>query len=123
MIAERGLRVFENRVLSRIFEPKADEVTGDWRALHNEKLYDLYSSPNLVRLIRSRSLRWAGHVALMGERGGAYRVLVGSPEGKRALGRPRRRWNVNIKMDLQVVRCGAWTGLIWLMIGTFGGRL
>jgi hypothetical protein len=94
------LRVFENRMLKRIFGPKMDEVTGEWRRLHNKELYALYSSPNIIRVIKSTRLRWAGHVALMGERRGAYRVLVGKLEGRRSLGRPRRRWENNIKMDL-----------------------
>jgi hypothetical protein len=88
---ERRLRVFENRVLRRIFMPKRDEVTGEWRKLHNEELNDLYSSSNILRVIKSRRMRWAGHVARMGKRRGVYRVLVGKPEGKRPLGRPRRR--------------------------------
>ena len=99
----RRLRVFENRVLRRIFGPKRDEETGEWRKLHNEELSDLYSSTNTVRVIKSRRMRWAGHVARMGERRAAYRVLVGKPEGKRPLGRPRHRWEENIKMDLQEV--------------------
>jgi len=98
---ECRLRVFENRLLRRIFGSKRDEVTGDWRKLHKEELNDLYCSPNIVRVIKSRRMRWAGHVARMGERRGVYRVLVGKPEGKRPLGRPRRRWEDNIKMDLQ----------------------
>ena len=85
------------------------------------KNYDLYSSPNIVRMIKSRRMRWAGHVARMGEEG-VYRVLVGKPEGKRPLGRPRRRWVDNIRMDLQEVGC-MWTGLGWPRIGTGGGRL
>ena len=85
------LRVLENRVLRRIFWPKRDEVTGEWRKLHNEELYDLYSSPNIVRVIKSRRMRWAGPVSCMGESRGVYRVLVGKPEGKSPLGRPRRR--------------------------------
>jgi len=85
------LRVFENRVLRRIFGPKRDEVTGEWRKLHNEELNDLYSSPNIVRMIKSKIMRWAGHVALMWNGKGVYRVLVGKPEEKRPLGRPRRR--------------------------------
>jgi hypothetical protein len=88
--------VIENRVLRRIFGPKRDEVTGEWRKLHNEELHELY-----FRVIRSRRMRWAGLVARMGEGRGVYRVLVGKPEGKRPLGRPRRRWENNIKMDLQ----------------------
>ena len=98
---ERRLWVFENRVLKRIFRPKRDEVRGEWRKLHNEKLNDLYSSPNIVWLIKSRRMRWAGHVARMGEKRGVYRALVGKPERKRPLGRPRLRWEDNIKMDLQ----------------------
>jgi hypothetical protein len=100
---EHRLRVFENMVLRRIFGPKRDEVTGDWRRLHNEELNDLYSSPNIIRVIKSRRMRWAGHVARMGERRGAYRILVMRPEGRRSIGRPRRRWEDNIKMDLQEV--------------------
>jgi hypothetical protein len=83
--------VFENRVLRRIFGPKRDGVTGEWRRLLNEELNDLYSSPNIIRVIKSRRMRWAGNVARMGEGRGAYRVLVGRPEGRRPLGRPRRR--------------------------------
>ena len=101
----------ENRVLRRIFGPKRDEVTGEWRKLHNEELNDLYCSPNIVRVIKSRRMRWEGHVARMGERRGVYRVLVGKPEGKRPLGRPRRRWEDNIKMDLQEVGYG---GMDWI---------
>jgi len=97
---ERKMRVFENMVLRRIFGPRRDEVTGEWRRLHNKELSNLYSSPNIVRVIKSRRMRWAGHVARMGEERGAYRVLVGKPEGKRPLGRPRRRWVNNIRMDL-----------------------
>ena len=110
---ERKLRVFENMVLRRIFGPRRDEVTGEWRRLLNEELNDLYSSPNIVRVIKSRRMRWAGHVARMGEERGAYRVLVGKPKGKRPLGRPRRRWVDNIRMDLQEVGCGYvdWIGL------------
>ena len=110
---ERKLRVFENMVLRRIFGPRRDEVMGEWRRLHNEELNDLYSSPNIARLIKSRRMRWAGHVARMGEERGAYRVLVGKPEGKRPLGRPRHRWVDNIRMDLQEVGCGYvdWIGL------------
>ena len=101
---ERKLRVFEYMVLKRIFGPRRDEVTGEWRSMRNEELNDLYSSPNIVRVIKSRRMRWAGHVARMGEERGAYRVLVGKPGGKRPLGRPRRRWVDNIRMDLQKVR-------------------
>ena len=110
---ERKQRVFENMVLRRIFGPRRDEVTGEWRRLHNEELNGLYSSPNIVRVIKSRRMGWAGHVARMGEERAAYRVLVGKPEGKRPLGRPRRRWVDNIRMDLQEVGCGYgdWIGL------------
>ena len=94
---ERKLRVFENMVLRRIFGPRRDEVTVEWRRLHNEDLNDLYCSPNIVRVIKSRRMRWAGHVARMGEERGVYRVLVGKPDGKRPLGRPRRRWVDNIR--------------------------
>jgi len=100
---ERRLRVFENRVLRRVFGPKRDEVTGDWRKLHNEELNDLYSLPNTVRVVKSRRMRWAGHVTRMGQDRGVQRVLVGKPEGKRPLGRPRLRWEDNIKMELQEV--------------------
>jgi hypothetical protein len=103
---ERRLRVFENMVLRRIFGPKRDEGTGEWRKLHNEELSDLYGSPNIVRVIKSRTLRWAGHVTRMEERRGVDRVLVGKPEGKRPFGRPRRRWENNIKMNLQEVGYG-----------------
>jgi hypothetical protein len=97
---EHRLRVFENRELRRIFGPKREE-DGSWRKLHNDELHSLYSSPNILRVIKSRRMRWAGHVARMGEGRGAYRVLVGRPEGKRPLGRPRRRWEDNIEMDLR----------------------
>jgi len=100
---ERRLRVFENRVLRRVFGPKRDEVTGEWRKLHNDKLRDLYSLPNIVRVIKSRKMRWARHVARMGEGRGVHRALVGKPEGKRPLGRPRHRWEDNINMDLREV--------------------
>jgi hypothetical protein len=97
------LRVFENRVLRRIFGPKRDEVTADWRKLHNEELHGLYRSPSIVRVIRARRMRWAGHVARMGEVRGAYNILVGRPEGMRPLGRPRRRWEDTIEMDLREI--------------------
>jgi hypothetical protein len=92
--------VFENRVLRRIFEPKRDGVTGWWRKLHNEELHNLYSSPSIIRIIKSRRMSWAGHVARMGEERNMYRLLVGKPEGKRSLGRPWRRRLDNINMDL-----------------------
>jgi len=99
--------------LRRIFGPRRDEITGKWRRLHNEELNGLYSSSNIVRVIISRRMRWTWHVARMGEERGVYRVLVGKPEGRRPLGRPRRRWVDNIRMDLQEVGCRYvdWTGL------------
>jgi hypothetical protein len=103
---ERRLRVFENRVLRGIFGPKGDEVTGEWRKLHSGELHNLYSSPDIIRQIKSRRMRWAGHVARMGEGRNVYRVLVGKPEGKRPLGRPRSRWEDGIKMDLREIDWG-----------------
>jgi hypothetical protein len=102
--------VFENRVLRRIFGPKKDVVTGEWRKLHNEELRDLYSSPSIIRIIKSRRM---GHVARIGEKRNAYRLLVGKPEGKRPVGRPRRRRGDNIRMDLEEVGWGNvdWIGL------------
>jgi hypothetical protein len=110
----KKLRVFENMVLRRICGPKRDEVTGECRRLHNEELNDLYSSPNIAQVLKSRRIRWAGHVARMGEEWRVYRVLLGKPEGKRPMGRPRRRWLDNIRMDLQEVGCGYmdWIGLV-----------
>ena len=95
--------MFKNGVLRRIFGPKKDETTREWRKLHNEELNYLYCSPSIVRVIKSRRMRWAGHVARMGEGRGVYRVLVEKPEGKRSLGRHRRSWGDTIKMDLQEV--------------------
>ena len=115
---ERRLRVFENRVLRRIFEPNRDEVTGEWRKLHYEELNDLYCSPNIVRVIKSR-MKWVGHVARMGEGSGIYRVLVGTPKGKRPLGRPRRRWEDNFKMDPQEMGCG---GMDWIKLAQHRDR-
>ena len=103
---ERRLRVFEIRVLRRVFVSKRDEVTGEWRKLHNEELNDLYYLPNIVRVVKSRRMRWADHVACMGKDRGVHRVLVGKPEGKRPLGRPRRRWEDISKLDLQEVGGG-----------------
>jgi len=113
--------VLENRVLRRIFGPKRDKVTREWRTLHNEEFNDLYSSPNFVWMIKSRRMRLVGHVAHMGERRGIYRVVVGKPEGKRSLGRPRHRWEDNIKMDLKEVGCGYMDWIELLRIRT-GGR-
>jgi len=104
------------------FGPKRDEVTREWRKLHNEELNDLYSSPNIVRVITSGIMRWTGYVARMG-RGETYKIfLVGKPEGKKPLGKPRRRWVDNIKMNLQE-DVGVWTGSSWLKIETVGGNL
>jgi hypothetical protein len=105
--------VFENRVLRRIFGPKRDEVTGEWRKLRNEELRDLYSSPSIIRIMKSRRMRRVGHVARTGEKRNAYGLLVGKPEGKRPLGRPRHRWVDNIRMDLGEVGWGDvdWIGL------------
>jgi len=114
---ERRLSVFENRVLSRIFGPKKDVVTQEWRILHNNELYDKYFLPTIIRVIKLKRVRWAGHVARMGDRTGTYKVLVEKLEGKRPLCRPRRRWEDSIKRDLQEV------GLIWLRTGTGDGRL
>jgi hypothetical protein len=115
--------VFKNRVLRRIFGPKKDELTREWRKLHNEELSDLYSSSNIVRVIKSRRMRWAGHVARMGEGRSVYRVSVGKPERKRPLRRARYRWDDNIMMDLQEGGCELWTGSSWLSTGTGGGHL
>jgi len=105
--------VFENKVLRRVFGPRRDEVTGDWRRLHNEELNDLYSSSIIVRVIKWRRMRWAGHVGRTGEEREVYRFLVGKPEGRRPLGRPGRRWVDYIRMDPQEVGCGHmdWIGL------------
>jgi hypothetical protein len=112
--------VYENRVLRRIFAPKRDKVTEEWRKLLNEELNDLYSSPTTLWVIKSRKMRWACHVARMGEERDMYRVLVGKPVAKRPLGRPKLRWENNIKMDLQEV---GWTGLSWFRIETGSGHL
>ena len=122
MWEEHRLRVSENRVLRRIFGPKRDGVTGEWRKLHNEELNDLYSSPNIVRVIKSRRMRWVGHVAGMEGGRGVHKVLVGKPEGKRLLGKPRRRWEGILKWILRKWARGPWTGLTCLRIGTGGGH-
>jgi hypothetical protein len=112
---ERRLRVFENRVLRRIFRSKRDEATGGWRKLYNEELHNLFSSPSIIRMIKSRRMRWAGHVARMMEeeekKKNACRILVEKPEGKIHLGRPRRRRMDNIKMDLKAI---VWGGMDWV---------
>jgi hypothetical protein len=110
---EHKLRVFENRVLRRIFGPKRDGVTGGWRKLYNEELHNIYFSLSIIRIIQSRRMRWAGHVARMGEKRNVYRLLVGKPDGKRPLGRPRRRWINNIKMDFLEIGVSVvdWIGL------------
>jgi hypothetical protein len=105
--------VFENRVLRRIFGPKTEEVTGDWRKLHNEELHYLYSCPDIVRQVKSKRMRWAGHVARMGEERNVYRVFVGKPEGKRRpLLRPRHRWECGIRMDVREI---GW-GVYWIRL-------
>jgi hypothetical protein len=108
---EHRLGVFENRVLRRIFGPKIDEVTGEWRKLHNEELHDLYSSPSIIRIMKSKRMRWVGHVARMGEKRDVCRLLVGKPEGKGPLGRPRHRWVDNIKMDPLEI---GWSDVDWI---------
>jgi len=108
---EHRLRVFKNRVFWKIFGHKRDGVTREWRKLHDEELTDLDSLPNIIQAIKLRRMRWAGHVAFMGERRGAYRVLVGKLEGERPLARPRHRWEDNIKMGLQETECG---GVVWI---------
>jgi hypothetical protein len=110
---EHRLRVFENKVLRGIFGQKKNGVTGGWRKLHNEEFRDLYPSPSIIRIIKSRRMRWAGHVARMGEKRNAYRLLVGKPEGKGPLGRPRRRWVDNIIIDLLEI---GWRGVDWISL-------
>ena len=113
----------ENRALRRIFGPKRDEVTGEWRKLHHEELNDLYCSPNIVRVIKSRRVRWAGHVARMGEKGGIDRVLVGKPEGKNHLGDPCVDGRIILRWMFRKRDIGAWTGSSWHRIETGGGHL
>jgi hypothetical protein len=115
--------VFENRVLRRIFGPKRDEVRGQWRKLYSGELHNLYSSPDIIRQIKSMRIRFAEHVARMGEGRNVYRILVGMPEGQRPLETPRRRWKGGIKMDLRELAWGVWSGLIWLRTGIVGELL
>jgi len=118
---ERRLRVFENRVLRRTFGPKRDKVTREWRKLHNKELNELFSSRNIVRVIKSRKMRWAGHVARMGERRGVYRVLVGKPEERDLLEDPSLHGRIMLRWIFRKWDVGIWTGLSWLRIRT-GGR-
>jgi hypothetical protein len=115
--------VFENSVLRRVFGLKRDEVTGEWRKLHNEELKDLYCSPNIFRVIKMKIMRWVGHVACMGEGRVVYRGLVGKPERKRPLGRPRYRWRIILRWIFRNWDVGVWTRSSWLSIGTGGGHL
>jgi hypothetical protein len=119
---EHRLRVFENWVIRRIFGPKRDEVTGEWRKLHNEELHILYSSPNIIRQITSRRMRWVGHVVRMGEERNVCRVMALKSKGKKPLGRPRLRWEDGISIQLWEAGWRVWSGFSWLRIGT-GGRL
>jgi len=119
---ERRLRVFENRVLRKIFGPKRAEVAGEWIRLINEKLYDLFSLRSIIRVIKSRVMRWIEHVASMGQKRGTFKVTMWRTDGNRQLGRTRRRWEDNIKMGFHEIVWGGWTGSIWLRMGT-GGRL
>jgi hypothetical protein len=118
---EHRLRVFENSVLIRIFGPKRDEMTGVWRKLHSEELHNLYSSPDIIRQVKSRRMWWARHVARMGEERKVYKVLVGMPEGKSPLGRPWRRWEDGIRMDLMETGFDVWIGFNCLRTGICGG--
>jgi hypothetical protein len=115
--------VFENRVLRRMFGHRKDEVMGEWRKLHNGGLHNLYSSPDIIRQIKSRRIRWAGHVAGKGEGRNVCRVLVGKPEGKRPFERPRRRWEDGIKMNIREIGWGMWSGFTKLRIGIVCGPL
>jgi hypothetical protein len=105
--------MFENRVLRRIFGPKREEVMGEWRKLHSKELHNLHSAPDIIRHVKSRRMRWARHVARMGEERKVYKVLVGKPEGKRPLGRPRRRWEDGVRMYLKEIGLG---GVDWIRL-------
>jgi hypothetical protein len=120
---EHRLRVFDNRVLRRVFGPKRDEVTGEWRKLHNEELHNLYSSPDIITQIKSRRMRWAGHVARMGEKRKLYKVLVGKPEGKRPLGRQGVGGTMGSEWILGRLALGVWIGFDCHRTGTGGGVL
>jgi hypothetical protein len=120
---ERRLRVFENRVLRKLIGPKRDEVTGEWRKLHNEKLNDLYSLPSIVRVVKSRRMRWAGHVARMGYVRGVHRLLMEKPVGKRPLGKPRQKWRIILRWIFRKLEGVVETGWNWLRIRTGGGHL
>jgi hypothetical protein len=120
---EHKLRVCEKRVLRRISGSKRDEVMGNWRKLHNEELHNLYSSPGIIRMTKSRRIRWAGIVARMGDKRNAYRILVRKPKGKSSLVRPRLRWVNNFKMDPRGIGWDGMDGSIWLRIKTSGGLL
>jgi hypothetical protein len=125
-IKEHRLRVFENRVQRRIFGPKRDEVIGGWRKMHNEEFHNLYCSSNIIRMMKLRRMRWVGHVTRMGEKRNAYRILVGKPEGKSPLRRPRRKWEDNVKMNLREIGRGVmdWIDLAqdrdqwWALVNT-----
>ena len=120
---ERRLRVFKNRVLRRIFGPKRNKVTREWRKLYNEEFNDMYSSPNIVRVIKSRRMKWAGHVGRMGERRGVYRVLVGKPGEKNHLEDLDVDGTIILRWIFRKWDVGVWTGSSWLRIGTGGGHL
>jgi len=120
---ERRLRVFENKVLRRVYRPKRDEVTGEWRKLHNEELNDLYSISNIVPVVKSRRMRGAGHVARMGEDRGVHRVLVGKPEGKSHWGDQDVDGRIILRWIFRKLEGVVWTGWSWLRIGTGGGHL
>jgi hypothetical protein len=116
---EHRLRVFDNRVLRRIFGPMRNEVAGEWRKFHNEELHNFYSSPDMIRQVKSRRMRWAGHVARMGEERKLCKVLVGKPEGKKPLGRPRRRWEDGIRVDLREIGL---RGVDWIRLAQDSDR-
>jgi hypothetical protein len=119
---EHRLRMFENRVLKRIFCPKREEVAGGWRILHNEELHNLYTSPNIISVINSRMMGWAEHVGCIEEMRNAYKILVGKPEEKRPLGRPTCGWEFNIRIDVRKQSGKVWTGFIWLRTRTSGNE-